>query len=77
MKKPQKASCVCAIILALLFSLSLYIRVALPYDSVFGGSFVRFGGNDPWYNMRLVENTLHNFPHRIYYDAFYINGGIN
>ncbi len=70
MKKIEKVSLICGIILALLFSLSLYIRVTLPYDSIFGGSFVRFGGNDPWYNMRLVENTLHNFPHRIYFDAF-------
>ncbi len=56
-------------ILAFLFALSLYIRVALPYKSVFSSTFVRFGGNDPWYNMRLVENTLHHFPHRIYFDA--------
>ena len=70
MKNIQKSSWIYAIILALLFSLSLYIRGVLPYDGIFGGSFVRFGGNDPWYNMRLVENTLHNFPHRIYYDAF-------
>jgi len=69
MKKIEKTSLICGIILASLFSLSLYIRVALPYDSVFSSAFVRFGGNDPWYNMRLVENTLHNFPHRIYFDA--------
>ncbi|MHC1611211.1 MAG: oligosaccharyl transferase, archaeosortase A system-associated [Candidatus Methanospirareceae archaeon] len=69
-KKIEEASLIYGAILALLFVLSLYIRVVLPYDSVFTSSFVRFGGNDPWYNMRLVENTLHNFPHRIYFDAF-------
>ena len=68
MKKIEKASLIYGALLALIFCLSLYIR-ALPYDSIFGGPFVRFGGNDPWYNMRLVENTLHNFPHRIYFDA--------
>jgi len=31
---------------------------------------VKFGGYDPWYNIRLVENTLHHFPHRIYFDPF-------
>lgn len=68
-KSIEKASLIYGALLALIFCLSLYIR-ALPYDSIFGGPFVRFGGNDPWYNMRLVENTLHNFPHRIYFDAF-------
>ena len=56
--------------LAFIFCLSLYIRVAIPYKSIFTDSFVRFGGNDPWYNMRLVENTLHHFPHRIHFDPF-------
>jgi len=67
--KIEKVSLIYGAILAFIFCLSLYIRVALPYNSIFGGAFVRFGGNDPWYNMRLVENTLHNFPHRIYFDA--------
>jgi oligosaccharyl transferase (archaeosortase A-associated) len=66
----EKTSLIYGIIVALIFGLSLYIRVVLPYDSVFTENFVRFGGNDPWYKMRLVENTLYNFPHRIYFDAF-------
>ena len=70
LKRIEKASLIYGVALALLFGLSLYIRAALPYNSVFTDAFVRFGGNDPWYNMRIVENTLHNFPHRIYYDAF-------
>ncbi|MGC9444954.1 MAG: oligosaccharyl transferase, archaeosortase A system-associated [Candidatus Methanospirareceae archaeon] len=69
-KRIDKLSLIYGIAVALLVFISLYIRVALPYDSVLGGAFVRFGGNDPWYNMRIVENTLHNFPHRIYYDAY-------
>jgi len=70
LKRIEKLSLIYGIAVALLVAVSLYIRVALPYDSVLGGTFVRFGGNDPWYNMRIVENTLHNFPHRIYYDAY-------
>ena len=69
-KKIGKASLICGIIVASLFALSLSIRVIPPYDSVLSGTFVRFSGNQPWYSMRLVENTLHNFPHRIYFDAF-------
>jgi len=75
MKSIEKASVIYGTILALLFALALYIR-SLPYNSVFNGTFVRFGGNDPWYTMRLVENTLHNFPHRIYFDplTYYPHG---
>ena len=71
----DKISLIYGAILALMFGLSLYIR-ALPYNSVFGGAFVRFGGNDPWYTMRIAENTLHNFPHRIYFDplTYYPHG---
>ncbi|MBE9595186.1 MAG: hypothetical protein IMF19_17110, partial [Proteobacteria bacterium] len=78
-KKIEKASLICGIILAFIFCLSLYIRVAIPYKSIFTDSFVRFGGNDPWYNMRLVENTLHHFPLRIYFDPFtaYPHGAYN
>ncbi|HDS45366.1 MAG TPA: oligosaccharyl transferase, archaeosortase A system-associated [Methanomicrobia archaeon] len=69
-KRIDKLSLIYGVAVALLVAVSLYIRVALPYDSVLGGAFVRFGGNDPWYHMRIVDNTLHNFPHRIYYDAY-------
>ena len=70
MKRIGKLSLICGLTLVLLFCLSLYIRVAIPYHIVFNDTFVRFGGYDPWYNIRLVENTLHHFPHRIYFDPF-------
>ena len=57
------------ILVTVIFAIALYIR-CLPKSSVFGGSFVRFSGNDPWYNMRLVESTLSHFPHRINFDAY-------
>ncbi|MBE9593098.1 MAG: hypothetical protein IMF19_06430, partial [Proteobacteria bacterium] len=68
-RETEKTYLICGI-LAFIFCLSLYIRVAIPYKSVFTDSFVRFGRIDPWYNMRLVENTLHHFPHRIHFDPF-------
>lgn len=58
------------IILVAILSLSLYIRGILPFESVFSGEFIRLGGNDPFFNLRLVENTLHNFPHRIFFDPY-------
>ena len=58
-------------LLAIIFAISLYIRAVLPYKSVFlADGTVRFGGNDPWYHMRIVEYILHNYPHTLTYDAF-------
>ena len=59
-----------AIILLMIFGVALALRVCLPYESVFVGDWVRFGLNDPWYHMRLVENLVQHFPHRIAFDPF-------
>jgi len=58
------------VILALIFGMAFSIRVCLPYESVFAEDWVRFGGNDPWYHMRLVENLLQHFPDRISFDPY-------
>jgi oligosaccharyl transferase (archaeosortase A-associated) len=58
------------LMLLLIFAIALSLRVLLPYDSVFGGGWVRFAENDPWYHMRLVENLLEHFPHRISFDPY-------
>lgn len=65
----QKISIYTLLLIAIV-SLAFYIRAVLPYDSVFLGDIIRFGGNDPWYHMRLVENTIRNFPHRIFFDPY-------
>lgn len=58
-------------LLLTIFVIALYIRAVLPYDSVFlEDGTIRFGGNDPWYHMRIVDYILHNYPHTITYDAF-------
>lgn len=77
MLEKRRTSIIVTSILLALFGLSLYIRVVLPFDSVFGG-FIRFGGNDPWFHMRLIENTIHNFPERISFDpyTFYPHGDL-
>jgi len=59
-----------AIALLIIFGIALALRVCLPYENVFMGDGVRFGGNDPWYHMRLVENLVQHFPHRIAFDPF-------
>lgn len=59
-----------ALLLLLIFVLSLYIRAVLPYEIVFANGIVHFSSDDGVYHMRLVENTLQNFPHRLTYDLF-------
>ncbi len=49
--------------------ISLKLRIINPWDSVFTWT-VRLGGNDPWYYYRLIENAIHNFPSRIWFDPF-------
>lgn len=65
---PPKA--VCGTLLFLIFGIALSLRVCPPYDSVFLGDWVRFGLNDPWYHVRLVENLAQHFPQRIGFDPF-------
>jgi dolichyl-diphosphooligosaccharide--protein glycosyltransferase len=49
---------------------SLYIRGITPIGAVFNRGLVGFAMDDSVFQMRLVENTIHFFPHRIFYDAF-------
>jgi len=61
---------IAGIIVFALCGVALFIRVYFPYDSVFSDGSVWFKGADPWYHMRLVENLVQHFPHRIYFDAY-------
>ena len=67
---------IAGIILALFFGVALYLRIALPYDEVFGSDWIKFTGVDAYYHMRLVDNLVHHFPHRIAFDpyTFYPHG---
>ncbi len=75
-KNALSTAAIVGIILFILCAISLYIRIALPYDQVFVNSSIWFKGTDAWYHMRLVDNLLQHFPHRIYFDpyTFYPNG---
>jgi len=61
---------IAGIIVFALFGVGLYLRVYFPYDQVFSDGSVWFKGADPWYHMRLVDNLIQHFPHRIYFDAY-------
>ena len=65
---PKKA--IIGLIIIAIFYIALSLRVYGPYDSVFVGDWVKFGGNDPWFHMRLVENLVQHFPHRILFDPY-------
>ena len=63
------------IMLALFFSIALYLRVYLPYDQVFSGDWIKFTGIDAYYHMRLVDNLVHNFPRLISFDPYFMYPG--
>lgn len=69
---PSYLSYISGILLLTIFTLSLYLRAVMPHDSVFTNGVVAFASDDAVFHMRLVENTLHNFPNQIVYDAFTI-----
>jgi len=64
-----------SIVLLIIFGIALALRIWLPYDSIYTENGVRFMGADPWYYMRLVENLIHNFPHRIFFDPYALYPG--
>ncbi|MCD4782187.1 MAG: hypothetical protein K8S27_16805, partial [Candidatus Omnitrophica bacterium] len=53
-----------------IFAISLYIRTVPPYDAVFRGGIIGFAADDAVFHMRLVENLIENFPHRIWFEPF-------
>ncbi len=57
------------VFIAVAFIVSIYLRVLRPWKSVFRWTTL-LGGNDPWYYYRLIINCIHNFPHRLWFDAF-------
>ena len=66
--EPRRFLCAAAVFA--FFCIAIYLRVVPSHDLVFVGDWVKFGGNDPWYHMRLVENLVQHFPHRIEFDPY-------
>ncbi len=61
--------------LVLIMAVAFYFRVALPYDAVFDGPWIKLTGIDAYYYMRLVDNLVRNFPHLISFDPYFIYPG--
>jgi oligosaccharyl transferase (archaeosortase A-associated) len=66
---------VVGIILAVLCGISLYIRIALPYDKIFINDWVWFQETDAYYYVRNIENLVKNFPHFNSFDPFMLYPG--
>jgi len=67
---------IAVVIMTLFFVVALYLRIAFPYEQVFGSGWIKFTGVDAYYHMRLVDNLVHNLPHYISFDpyTFYPHG---
>jgi len=63
------------IILAALCGISLYIRIALPYDQIFVNDGIWFRETDAYYYMRNIENLFYNFPHFNSFDPYMLFPG--
>jgi oligosaccharyl transferase (archaeosortase A-associated) len=71
----SKSHLITGILLAVFFGIALYLRVALPYDQVFVGDWIKFTGVDAYFFMRIVDNIVHNFPHLMTFDPYSIYPG--
>jgi len=74
-KRKLPPAAIAGIILAVLCGVSLYIRIYLPYDHVFGDGLVWFRETDAYYYVRHIENMVHNFPRFNSFDPYVLYPG--
>jgi dolichyl-diphosphooligosaccharide--protein glycosyltransferase len=63
---------ICYSLLALVFLLSLILRIAVPWDHVFSGTWIKFTDNDAYFYVRLLDNLARPFPSLGGLDPYYI-----
>src|SRR5665648_356970 len=68
-EKPSLSLAYCLGVIASI-AIAFYIRIQTKASVISPDGFVRFGGNDPWYHMRIVDTILHNFPHTLWFEAY-------
>ncbi len=66
---------VVGLIIAAICGVSLYLRIALPYDQVFVDGSVWFRETDPYWYVRNIENLVNNFPSFNAFDPYRLYPG--
>ncbi len=56
--------------LAAILCVAAALRLWAPWDDVLGSARVNFLETDAWYHVRLAENQVRNFPHRVTVDPY-------
>jgi oligosaccharyl transferase (archaeosortase A-associated) len=64
-----------AILIAIIFFISLLFRIILPYHQVFTNVGIKFTSTDAYYYQRFIDNTAVNFPHMMKFDPYFIYPG--
>ena len=59
-----------AIFLAAILCVAATLRLWAPWDDVLGSDRVNFLETDAWYHVRLAENQVRNYPHRVTVDPY-------
>ena len=57
-------------LLIIIVAVALWLRVVLPYNQVFVGSWVKMTGVDAYYYMRLLDNLMKHFPQLTQFDPY-------
>jgi asparagine N-glycosylation enzyme membrane subunit Stt3 len=65
------------LLIAAFFGISLLLRTYLPYGQIFVGDSIKYGSNDAYFYMRLVDNLANNFPHLTQFDPYVLFPGGN
>jgi dolichyl-diphosphooligosaccharide--protein glycosyltransferase len=63
------------LLLTLFFAVALFLRVYPSYSQVFTPNWIKFTGNDAYFQMRLVDSMLSNFPHFTTFDPYLLYPG--
>jgi oligosaccharyl transferase (archaeosortase A-associated) len=64
-----------AILIVIIFGVSLIFRLVLAHHQVFNDGWVKFTSIDAYFYQRIVDSTAVNFPHIMNFDPYFIFPG--
>jgi len=56
--------------LVVIVGVALAMRICVPWSLVFTPTHVNLLETDAWYHLRVIENLVSQFPHRLHVDPF-------